>query len=126
MRVHAVCVMGNHYHIVQSDPDGNAVNVQRDCNHFIAKGLNATTASPRASGPRSTPISCWGRRYGGWIGDNGARSQRIRIGRALGAARDRRLGDLCLRVGWDKKSKQQSYSLVRETSEPAAAAPTAP
>jgi putative transposase len=41
MRVHAVCFMGNHYHIVQSDPDGNAVNFQRDCNHFTTKGLNA-------------------------------------------------------------------------------------
>jgi putative transposase len=41
IRLHAVCVMGNQYHAVQSDPDGNAVNFQRDCNHFIAKGLNA-------------------------------------------------------------------------------------
>jgi hypothetical protein len=60
------------------------------------------------------------------IGDKGQRSQRIRLGRALGAARDRRFGDLCLRAEWDKKSKQQSYWLVRESgteppSEPATA-----
>jgi hypothetical protein len=54
---------------------------------------------------------------GSIIGDKGARSQRIRLGRALGAARDRRFGDLCLRVLWDKKSKQQRYSLVRHATE---------
>jgi len=51
---------------------------------------------------------------GSVVGDKGQRSQRIRLGRALGAARDRRFGELCVRVGWDKKSKQQSYALVRK------------
>lgn len=63
---------------------------------------------------------------GSVIGDKGQRSQRIRLGRALGAARDRRFGELCLRAEWDKKSKQQAYSLVREAgTEPSTGAGTA-
>ena len=61
--------------------------------------------------------------FGSVIGDKGTRLQRIRLGRALGAARDRRFGDLCLRVNWDKRSKQQSYALIRDLVEPVAAEP---
>lgn len=38
--VHAIIVMGNHWHVCLSDPDGNVVEFQRDCHHFIARGVN--------------------------------------------------------------------------------------
>ena len=41
LKVHAIDVMGNHWHLVLTDPDGNVVEFQRDCHQFIARALNA-------------------------------------------------------------------------------------
>jgi hypothetical protein len=41
MQVHAIIVMGNHWHVVFSDPDGNSVEFKRDCHSFIARAINA-------------------------------------------------------------------------------------
>ena len=41
IQVHALKVMGNHWHVVLTDPDGAIVDFQRDCHQFIARGLNA-------------------------------------------------------------------------------------
>ena len=40
IKVHAYCVMSNHYHIVASDPDGNLPDFMSWLNEFIAKVLN--------------------------------------------------------------------------------------
>ena len=39
--IHAVKVMGNHWHVVLTDRDGRIVDFQHDCHQFIARGLNA-------------------------------------------------------------------------------------
>ena len=39
--VHALTVMGNHWHVCLTDLDGNIVGFQRDCHQFIARALNA-------------------------------------------------------------------------------------
>jgi hypothetical protein len=41
IEVHAIIVMGNHWHVVISDPDGNSVDFKRDCHSFIARAINA-------------------------------------------------------------------------------------
>ncbi len=40
IQIHALIVMGNHWHVCLTDPDGSIVHFQRDCHHFIARGLN--------------------------------------------------------------------------------------
>jgi REP element-mobilizing transposase RayT len=40
IEVHALTFMGNHWHGVVTDPDGNIVEFQRDTHHFIARALN--------------------------------------------------------------------------------------
>ncbi|HUH03244.1 MAG TPA: hypothetical protein VML75_14705, partial [Kofleriaceae bacterium] len=41
IKVHALIVLGNHYHATCEDPDGAIVDFQRDTHHFITKGINA-------------------------------------------------------------------------------------
>jgi len=41
IKIMAVDVLSNHWHVVVHDPDGNVVEFQRDCHQFIARGLNA-------------------------------------------------------------------------------------
>ena len=40
IEVHAIIVLGNHWHLCLTDPDGNIVEFQRDCHHFMASALN--------------------------------------------------------------------------------------
>ncbi len=40
IHVHAFIVMGNHWHVCLTDPDGAIVEFQRDCHNFIARALN--------------------------------------------------------------------------------------
>jgi len=41
MKLHAITVLSNHWHLCLSDPEGNVVDFQRDCHSFVARGLNA-------------------------------------------------------------------------------------
>ncbi len=41
VRVIAVDVMSNHWHVVVSDPDGKIVDFKRDCHSFISRAVNA-------------------------------------------------------------------------------------
>ena len=41
IRINAVVVMSNHWHIVLYDEHGNIVDFQRDCHSFIGRALNA-------------------------------------------------------------------------------------
>jgi putative transposase len=41
VRVHAICVMSNHWHAVCSDPLGRIVEFERDVHAFIARAVNA-------------------------------------------------------------------------------------
>lgn len=41
IRLHAIVVMSNHWHLCVTDPGGNIVEFQRDCHAFVARGLNA-------------------------------------------------------------------------------------
>lgn len=41
MKLHAITVMSNHWHLVLTDPEGNVVDFQRDCHAFVARALNA-------------------------------------------------------------------------------------
>jgi len=42
IRLFAVVVMSNHWHVVLGDDQGNIVEFQRDCHSFIARALNAS------------------------------------------------------------------------------------
>lgn len=42
IEIHVIMVMGNHWHPIVTDHDGNIVEFQRDCHTFIARALNAT------------------------------------------------------------------------------------
>ena len=41
IKVHAIDVMSNHWHLCLTDADRNVVDFQRDCHQFIARALNA-------------------------------------------------------------------------------------
>ena len=41
IRIHAVKVLSNHWHIVLTDPQGAIVKFQRDCHSLIGRALNA-------------------------------------------------------------------------------------
>lgn len=44
IRLHAYCVLSNHYHLVLTDPDGHLPAFQRDLNGLLARALNASVA----------------------------------------------------------------------------------
>ena len=90
------------------------------------------------------PAAAWWERFGGeWIsarellglitereiftsvvGDKSERSQLIRLGRALSAARDRHFGDFRLVAGRNSNSKAARYRIERTGGEQDAAATT--
>jgi putative transposase len=41
IRIHAIVVMSNHWHVCLSDPDGRICEFTRDCHAFIARAVNA-------------------------------------------------------------------------------------
>ena len=41
IRIHAVKVLSNHWHLVVTDPEGAIVEFQRDCHSLIGRALNA-------------------------------------------------------------------------------------
>ena len=41
VRLHAVMVMSNHWHVCLSDPEGRVCEFTRDCHSFIARMVNA-------------------------------------------------------------------------------------
>ncbi len=42
VRIHAIVVMSNHYHLVATDPDGNLPDFERWLNSIVARALNAS------------------------------------------------------------------------------------
>ena len=41
VRIHAISVLSNHWHVCLSDPDGRICEFTRDCHSFIARSVNA-------------------------------------------------------------------------------------
>lgn len=42
LRIHAICVMSDHYHLVATDPDGNIVEFTRAFHSLVARHINAS------------------------------------------------------------------------------------